>query len=52
MQRNHFLKKSLNVIQRVGKTATVAGKAGLRIAQGEKMTPTLLRQSFEELGTT
>ena len=52
MQKNHFLKKSLNVIQRVGKTATVAGKAGLRIAQGEKMTPTLLRQSFEELGTT
>ena len=52
MQKNHFLKKSLNVIQRVGKTATVAGKAGLRIAQGEKMTPALLRQSFEELGTT
>ena len=52
MQKNHFFKKSLNVIQRVGKTATVAGKAGLRIAQGEKMTPTLLRQSFEALGTT
>lgn len=30
----------------------MAGKAGLRIAQGEKMTPTLLRQSFEALGTT
>ena len=52
MQKNHFLKKSLNIIQRVGKTATVAGKTGLRIAQGEKITPTLLRQSFEELGTT
>ena len=52
MQKHHFFKKSLNVIQRVGKTATIAGKTGLRIAQGEKMSPTMLRQSFEALGTT
>lgn len=52
MQKHHFFKKSLNVIQRVGKTATIAGKTGLRIAQGEKMSPTMLRQSFEQLGTT
>ena len=52
MQKHHFFKKSLNVIQRVGKTATIAGKTGLRLAQGEKMSPTLLRESFEQLGTT
>lgn len=52
MLKPNLLKKSLNVIQRVGQTATVAGKTGLRIAQGEKMTPTMLKESFEELGTT
>ena len=52
MLKPHFFKQSFNVIQRVGKTASVAGKTGLRLAQGEKMSPMLLRQTFESLGTT
>lgn len=50
--KKSLFKKSLNVIQRVGQTATVAGKTGLRLAQGEKMSPVMLKESFEQLGTT
>lgn len=52
MATSSFLKKSLNVVQRVGQTATIAGKTGLRVARGEKMDATLLKQTFEQLGTT
>lgn len=52
MMKKSLFKKSLNVIQRVGQTATVAGKTGLRLAQGEKMSPVMLKESFEQLGTT
>lgn len=52
MRSQNLFKKSLNVIQRVGQTATIAGKTGLRIAQGEKMSPIMLKDSFEQLGTT
>lgn len=48
----NFIKKSLNVAQRIGQTANVAAKTGLHLARGEKMSPQLLRQSFEQLGTT
>ena len=47
-----FFKKSLNIVQRVGQTATVAGMTGLRIARGEKMDARLLKETFEQLGTT
>lgn len=50
--KKSLFKKSLNIIQRVGQTATVAGKTGLRLAQGEKMSPVMLKESFEQLGTT
>ncbi|WP_394261070.1 ABC1 kinase family protein [Moraxella boevrei] len=52
MKTKNLFKKSINIIQRVGQTATIAGRTGLRIAQGEKMSPTLLKHSFEQLGTT
>lgn len=48
----NLLKQSINVVQRVGQTATIAGKTGLRLAQGEKMSPMMLKDSFEQLGTT
>ncbi len=50
--KKSLLKTSLNVIQRVGQTATIAGKTGLRIAQGEKLSPIMLKDAFEQLGTT
>ncbi|MFW2176982.1 MULTISPECIES: ABC1 kinase family protein [unclassified Moraxella] len=51
MQKS-LLKKSLNIAQRLGKTASVAGLTGLRVARGEKMSPVMLKESFEQLGTT
>ena len=36
MLKPTLLKKSFNVIQRVGKTATVAGLTCLKVAKGEK----------------
>lgn len=47
-----MLKTPLNSIKRVGKTAQVAGKAGFRIIKGEKPSPKMLRESFENMGTT
>lgn len=52
MLKPTLLKKSFNVIQRVGKTATVAGLTGLKVAKGEKMDAYLLKDTFEQLGTT
>ncbi|WP_434353467.1 AarF/UbiB family protein [Psychrobacter sp. HD31] len=45
-------KTPLNAANRVGKTAKVAGKSAIRIAKGEKPNPKMLRESFEEMGTT
>ncbi|ELA08260.1 protein kinase [Moraxella macacae 0408225] len=50
--KKSVLKKPLNMIWRVGQTVHVAGKTSLRIAQGEKISPSVLKQSFEQLGTT
>lgn len=52
MLNSKFIKKSLNVVQRVGQTASVAGLAGLRVAKGEKIDAQLLKETFEQLGTT
>lgn len=52
MLKPTLLKKSFNVIQRVGKTATVAGLTCLKVAKGEKMDAYLLKDTFEQLGTT
>ncbi len=51
-QFSKLLKTPLNAIGRIGKTAKVAGLAGVRIAKGEKPSPKMLRESFEEMGTT
>ncbi len=51
-QFKKLLKTPFNAIGRIGKTAKVAGFAGLRIAKGEKPSPKMLRESFEEMGTT
>lgn len=52
MLKSSLIKKSLNAIQRVGHTASVAGLAGLRVAKGEKIDANLLKDTFEQLGTT
>lgn len=52
MLNSKFIKKSLNVAQRIGKTASVAGLTGLRVAKGEKINAHLLKDTFEQLGTT
>lgn len=52
MLKPSFLKKSLNIANRVGQTLSVAGLVGVRIARGEKLDATMLKQSFEQLGTT
>lgn len=46
------LKTGVNVLGRVGKTASVAGLSALRVAKGEKMDADLLKQTFEKLGVT
>lgn len=52
MLNSKLIKKSLNIAQRVRKTATVAGLTGLRVAKGEKINAQLLKETFEQLGTT
>ncbi len=52
MKNPSFLKQSLNVISRVRQTASVAGLAALRIAKGEPLDALLLKETFEQLGTT
>ncbi|MBS9779222.1 MAG: AarF/ABC1/UbiB kinase family protein [Moraxellaceae bacterium] len=51
-QFKKILKTPLNALGRIGKTAKVASLAGVRIAKGEKPSPKMLRESFEEMGTT
>lgn len=50
------LSDGLRSIKRVGKTAIVSAKAGAKLAQNyqqkQEISPQLLRESFEELGTT
>lgn len=48
----NLLKKSFNVVNRVRHTASVAGLSALRVAKGERPDAVLLRETFEQLGTT
>lgn len=44
--------QKLILAKRLGKTAKTAAKSGLRLARGEKLSPQLLKENFEELGAT
>lgn len=46
------LTTGVNVIGRVGKTASVAGLSALRVAKGETPDAHLLKETFEKLGVT
>lgn len=50
--RPNLLKHSFNVINRVRQTASVAGLSALRVVKGEKPDAQLLKETFEQLGTT
>lgn len=50
--RPNLLKHSFNVLNRVRQTASVAGLSALRVAKGEKPDALLLKETFEQLGTT
>ena len=50
--RPHLLKHTFNVVNRVRQTASVAGLSALRVARGEKPDAMLLKETFEQLGTT
>lgn len=52
LYRPHLLKHSLNVANRIRQTASVAGLSALRVAKGEKPDAYLLKETFEQLGTT
>ncbi|MGP4848932.1 ABC1 kinase family protein, partial [Marinobacter sp. 1Y8] len=43
---------TFNVMNRVRQTASVAGLSALRVAKGEKPDAMLLKETFEQLGTT
>ena len=52
IHRPHLLKHTFNVVNRVRQTASVAGLSALRVAKGEKPDAMLLKETFEQLGTT
>ncbi|TXD97936.1 AarF/ABC1/UbiB kinase family protein [Psychrobacter frigidicola] len=52
IHRPHLLKHSFNVVNRVRQTASIAGLSALRVAKGEKPDAYLLKDTFEQLGTT
>ncbi len=52
IHRPHLLKHTFNVVNRVRQTASVAGLSALRVAKGEKPDARLLKETFEQLGTT
>src|SRR5690606_41836038 len=52
IHRPHLLKHTFNVVNRVRQTASVAGLSALRVAKGEKHDAMLLKETFEQLGTT
>lgn len=52
IHRPHLLKHSFNIINRVGQTASVTALSALRVAKGEKPDAMLLKETFEQLGTT
>lgn len=52
IHRPNIFKHSLNIASRMGQTVSVAGLSALRIARGEKPDAQMLRETFEQLGTT
>lgn len=52
IHRPHLLKHTFNVVNRVRQTASIAGLSALRVATGEKPDAQLLKETFEQLGTT
>lgn len=52
MQPIRHAKTLLASAKRLQKTASIAALSGLRIAKGEKMDAWLLKETFEQLGTT
>lgn len=46
------LNQGVNVAKRVGQTARTIGMAGMRVASGEALNAALVRETFEQLGTT
>lgn len=52
IHRPHLLKHTLNVMNRIRQTASVAGLSAFRVATGEKPDAQLLKETFEQLGTT
>ncbi|MBP2281101.1 putative unusual protein kinase regulating ubiquinone biosynthesis (AarF/ABC1/UbiB family) [Psychrobacter sp. PL19] len=50
--RPHLLKHTFNIVNRVCQTASIAGLSALRVAKGEKPDAKLLKETFEQLGTT
>ncbi|MBO1531075.1 AarF/ABC1/UbiB kinase family protein [Psychrobacter sp. F1192] len=52
IHRPHLLKHTFNVVNRVRQTASVAGLSAFRVAKGEKPDARLLKETFEQLGTT
>lgn len=52
MLNSKFIKNPLNIVKRLGQTATVTGLASIRVLQGEKIDAKLLKETFEQLGTT
>ena len=52
IHRPHLLKHTFNVMNRIRQTASVAGLSAFRVATGEKPDAQLLKETFEQLGTT
>lgn len=46
------LNQGINAAKRLGHTARTVGAAGMRVASGEKLDAALVRETFEQLGTT
>lgn len=45
-------KMGISTAKRLGQTVKTVGFTGLRVANGEKLDATMLRETFEQLGTT
>lgn len=50
--RPNLFKHSFNVLNRVRQTVSVTGLSALRVAKGERPDAKLLKETFEQLGTT
>lgn len=51
MAQDRF-QQGLSTVKRLGQTVRTVGLAGARVASGEKLDATLVRETFEQLGTT